>query len=304
MTGKLNRKVLVVTGACGSLGRAFVLAAAAEGTSVVINDVGAQLSGEGRDDSVAHAFAEEVVASGGIAVASTDSVADWNGARRIVETAMDSFGRIDAVINNAGILRDRLLYKMSVAEWSDVIDVHLNGSFFLSRAALPHMKEQESGSLVHIVSTSGLIGNIGQANYGAAKMGMVAISRTIANEMARYNIRSNCVAPFAWSRMISSIPTDTPEQQARVAKLKVMDARKIAPLVTYLTSDASRDVTGQIFCVRANEIFLMSQSRPLRSIHRGEGWTVETIDEHAIPALRADFYGLDKSADVFVWDPV
>ena len=300
----LSGKVIAITGAGGGIGREFALAMASAGASIVVNDIGASLIGEGSDLTAGQSVVEEIKAAGGSAVFNHGNVASWDDAQGIVQTAIDTFGRIDGIVNNAGILRDRLLYKMSPEEWKAVIDVHLHGSFHVARAALPHFRQQESGSLVHIVSTSGLIGNIGQGNYAAAKMGIVGMSRTIANEMARYNVRSNCLAPFAWSRMISSIPTDTPEQQERVGKLKKMEANKIAPLAVYLASDLAEDVTGQIFCVRANEIFLMSQSRPLRSIHRSEGWTAESIADHGIPALRSHFYGLDKSADVFTWDPI
>jgi len=300
----LSGKVIAITGAGGGIGREFALAMASAGASIVVNDIGASLIGEGSDLTAGQSVVEEIKAAGGSAVFNHGNVASWDDAQGIVQTAIDTFGRIDGIVNNAGILRDRLLYKMSPEEWKAVIDVHLHGSFHVARAALPHFRRQESGSLVHIVSTSGLIGNIGQGNYAAAKMGIVGMSRTIANEMARYNVRSNCLAPFAWSRMISSIPTDTPEQQERVGKLKKMEANKIAPLAVYLASDLAEDVTGQIFCVRANEIFLMSQSRPLRSIHRSEGWTAESIADHGIPALRSHFYGLDKSADVFTWDPI
>jgi NAD(P)-dependent dehydrogenase (short-subunit alcohol dehydrogenase family) len=208
------------------------------------------------------------------------------------------------VVNNAGILRDRFFFNMSVEEWRAVIDVHLNGSFYVSRAAAPHFKSQESGCYVHMTSTSGLIGNLGQANYSAAKLGIVGLSKSIALDMAKYHVRSNCISPFAWSRMIGSIPTETDEQKARVEKLKSMATAKIAPLALFLASEAAREVTGQIFAVRANEIFLMSQSRPLRSVHRAEGWTPESIASHALPALRAHFYGLDRSQDVFSWDPL
>src|SRR6266850_1661465 len=222
MVQRLKNKVVVITGAGGGIGREFAFAAAAEGASVVVNDVGASLTGSPQDDGVARRLVREIQTAGGIAVENTDSVAQWDSASRIIQTAMDAFGRIDILINNAGILRDRMLYKMTIEEWQAVIDVHLNGTFYMCRAALPHFKEQSSGCCINIVSTSGLIGNVGQGNYAAAKMGMVAISRTIANEMARFNIRSNCIAPFAWSRMISSIPTDTAEQQTRVEKLKKM----------------------------------------------------------------------------------
>ena len=304
MSKMLTGKVAVITGSGGGIGREFALAFGRQGARVVVNDIGASLGGEGLDSRPAARVVDEVNAAGGEAVANFDSVSDWQSAQSIVQTAIDTFGRIDVVVNNAGILRDRLFHKMRIDEWKAVIDVHLNGTFYVSRAAAPYFREQNGGAYVHIVSTAGLIGNIGQANYGAAKMGITALSRTIAIEMTRYNVRSNCLSPFAWSRMIDSIPTDTPEQRERVAKLQRMEAHKIAPLAVYLASDLADDVTGQIFCVRANELFLMSQNRPIRSVHRSEGWTAEAIAEHAIPAMRSDFYGLDRSADVFSWDPV
>jgi NAD(P)-dependent dehydrogenase (short-subunit alcohol dehydrogenase family) len=155
-----------------------------------------------------------------------------------------------------------------------------------------------------MTSTSGLVGNLGQANYSAAKLGIVGLSKSIALDMAKYKVRSNCIAPFAWSRMIGSIPTETEEQKARVEKMKVMETSKIAPLAVFLGSDLSSEVTGQIFAVRANELFLMSQSRPLRSVHRAGGWTPEAIASHALPALRPHFFPLDRSQDVFSWDPL
>jgi NAD(P)-dependent dehydrogenase (short-subunit alcohol dehydrogenase family) len=300
----LEGKVVIVTGAGGGIGRDFALAMAAEGAKVVVNDLGSSVSGEGKDAGPAHKVVEEIKAQGGAAVASTDSVADWEAANRIVKAAIDAFGRVDCVVNNAGILRDRFFFNMSVEEWKAVIDVHLNGSFYVARAAAPYFKSQNSGSYVNMTSTSGLIGNFGQANYAAAKLGVIGLSKSMALDMAKYHVRSNCIAPFAWSRMIGTIPSDTPEQQARLEKIKRMDTAKIAPLAVYLASDLARDVTGQIFGVRANEIFLFSQNRPLRSVHRAEGWTPEAIAEQAIPAMRAHFYALDRSQDVFSWDPI
>lgn len=304
MTGMMQDKVVVVTGSGGGIGREIALLAAAEGAQVVVNDIGASVAGEGKDAAPAQQVVDEIRAKGGHAVANTDSVASWMGANAIIKTAIDSFGRIDCVINNAGILRDRMFFKMNPEEWQAVIDVHLNGAFFVSRAAATYFRDQESGAYVHMTSTSGLIGNIGQANYGAAKLGITALSKMIAMDMARAKVRSNCIAPFAWSRMIGSIPADTPEAKARVEKLKTMEASKIAPMAVYLGSDAAKDVTGQVFAVRANEIFLMSQPRPLRSVQRDGGWTAQSIAEHAIPAMKAGFYGLDRSQDVFSWDPV
>lgn len=303
-TGFVQDKVVLVTGAGGGIGRDFALALAREGAKVVVNDLGASIQGEGQDLSRAAAVVKEITHAGGVAVANGDSVADWNAANRMVTHAVEAFGRIDAVINNAGILRDRFFFNMSVDEWRAVIDVHLHGAFNVSRAAATHFKAQQAGSYIHMVSTSGLIGNLGQANYSAAKLGMVALSKSIAMDMAKFHVRSNCISPFAWSRMLGSIPAETDEQKGRVERLKRMETAKIAPLAVYLASDASIGVTGQVFAVRANEIFLMSQSRPLRSMHTAEGWTPRTIADRVIPALRASFYSLDRSQDVFDWDPV
>lgn len=300
----LDNKVVVITGAGGGIGRDLALAMARHGARVVVNDIGAALDGAGASAAPAQQVVDEIRAAGGQAVPSIDSVTDAASATRIVQAALDHFGRIDAVVNNAGILRDRFFHKMSVDEWDAVLQVHLYGSYHVSRAAAPHFKEQGSGCYVHMTSTSGLIGNFGQANYAAAKLGLVALSKSIALDMHKFGVRSNCIAPFAWSRMIGAIPTDTPEQQARVAKIQQMTPAKIAPLAVYLASDRSHEVNGQIFCVRNNEIFLMSQPRPLRSVHRAEGWSAEDIATHAMPALRASFHGLERSADVFSWDPI
>jgi len=297
-------RVVIVTGAGGGIGRDFALAFAAAGAKVVVNDLGTSVAGEGTSAGPAQKVVDEIRARGGEAVASADSVADWDSANRIVKAAIDAFGHLDAVVNNAGILRDRFFFNMSVEEWRAVIDVHLNGSFYVSRAAAPYFKSQNSGSYVHMTSTSGLIGNLGQANYSAAKLGIVGLSKSIALDMARYGVRSNCIAPFAWSRMIGSIPTETPEQKARVEKMKIMETSKIAPLAVFLASGAAEGVSGQIFAVRANELFLMSQSRPVRSVHRAGGWTPEDIAAHGMPALRSGFFPLDRTQDVFTWDPL
>jgi NAD(P)-dependent dehydrogenase (short-subunit alcohol dehydrogenase family) len=304
MAGMLAGKVVVVTGAGNGIGRDFALALAAEGARVVVNDLGTTSSGEGADAGPAHKVVEEIRAAGGEALANTDSVADWQAANRIVKTAIDGFGRIDGVINNAGILRDRMFFKMNEEEWRSVIDVHLNGSFFMSRAAANYFRDQGSGAYIHMTSTSGLVGNFGQANYAAAKMGIIGLSKSIALDMARANVRSNCISPFAWSRLIGTIPASTPDEQERVERMKRMESNKIAPLAVFLMSDGAADITGQIFGVRANEIFLFNHNRPVRSVHRGEGWTPQTVAEHAIPAIRPSFQPLERSPEVFTWDPV
>jgi NAD(P)-dependent dehydrogenase (short-subunit alcohol dehydrogenase family) len=298
-------KVIVVTGAGRGIGREIAMLAAVEGGKVVVNDLGGSADGDGSDTGVAHAVANEISKAGGVAVANGDSVADPQGAERIVKTAIDHFGRIDCVVNNAGILRDRIFHRMSVVDWDAVIKVHLYGAFYMSKAAAPYFKEQEQGSFIHFTSTSGLVGNFGQANYAAAKLGIVGLSKSIALDMARFKVRSNCVSPFAWSRLIGTIPVDTPEQKARVERIQnTMTASKIAPICVFLASDLAKDVSGQIFAVRKDEIFLMSQSRPLRVAHKDGGWTPQSIAETMLPAFQSAFYPLDRSQDVFNWDPL
>ena len=298
MTDLVKDKVAVVTGAGGGIGKGIALLLAKYGAKVVVNDIGVNEHGQ---DS-AEAVVAEIREAGGQAVANQDSVSD--AGRQIVQQAVDEYGRIDLVVNNAGNLRDRLFHRMSQEEWDAVIDVHLNGAFQVSQEAAKHFRQQESGCFVHMTSTSGLIGNLGQSNYAAAKLGIAALSKSIAIDMARFNVRSNCIAPFAWSQMTSSIPVDSPEAEARVAKLKRMEAHKIAPLVVYLASEGGKDITGQIFGVRANEIMVFSQPRPARSVHHAEGWTPETVGEIAIPALSSAFYELERSPDVINWDPI
>jgi NAD(P)-dependent dehydrogenase (short-subunit alcohol dehydrogenase family) len=292
-------KVVVITGAGGGIGREFALAFAKHGAKVVVNDVGK--SGE---LSAAEAVVKEINAAGGEAVASTDSVSEPAAAAHIVQAATDTFGRIDCVVNNAGILRDRMIFNMSIEQWQAVIDVHLNGSFYVSRAAAPLFKAQASGSYINMTSTSGLIGNLGQANYSAAKMGIAGLSKSIALDMAKFNVRSNCIAPWAWTPMTATIPADTPENIARIEKMKKMEAGKIAPLAVYLASDAAAKVSGQIFGVRANEIYFFSQIRMMRSVQRSDGWTPEDIAEHAMPAFEASFFPNVPSLVLTPWDPI
>ena len=301
----LAGKVAVVTGAGGGIGREIALAMALAGAKVVVNDIGASLTGQGPTSATPGEQTVAIIAQrGGEAVLNTDSVSEWANAQRIVQTALDAFGRIDIVVTNAGILRAQIFHTMSIDDWKAVIDVHLNGSFYVSRAAAEHFRKQGSGAYVHMTSTSGLIGNFGQANYSAAKLGVAALSKSIALDMQRFGVRSNCIAPFAWSRMTSSIPAETEAEKARVARLQQMTPDKNAPLAVFLASDAAKDVTGQIFAARHNELFVFSQPRPVRSAHRAEGWTPETIAETAMPALKSGFLPLDRSADVFCWDPI
>lgn len=242
--------------------------------------------------------------AGGEAVLDTHSVSEWDSARAIVATALDAFGDLDVVVNNAGIVRDRIFHKMSAEEWLSVLGVHLNGSFFVSRAVADHFRQKESGAFIHMISTSGTIGNFGQANYSAAKLGMVALSNSIALDMRRYNVRSNCIAPFAWGRMMQNMSEETEAQKRRVTLLKQMTPEKNAPLAVFLASEAARDVTGQVFASRNSEIFLLGLSRPVRSVHRSEGWTQETLADHMLPALSPSFFPLETSGQVISWDPI
>ncbi len=300
----LQEKVCLVTGAGRGIGAAIARMMASQGAAVVVNDLGGSETGDGSDRSPAQQVVEEIRAAGGQAVPHYGSVSDWDQAHDMVETAVKEFGQIDAVVNNAGILRDVIFHKMTETDWDSVISVHLKGSFNVARAAATHFRKQIGGAMVHMTSTSGLIGNFGQANYAAAKLGIVGLSKSIALDMSRFEVRSNCIAPFAWSRLIGTIPTNDPAAAARVEKFKEITPEYIAPLATFLVSDAAKEVTAQVFSVRKNEIFLMSQSRPIRSIHRAEGWTPETVAEQMLPAFQPSFYGLDRTADVISWDPI
>jgi len=300
---QLQNKVAIVTGAGRGIGREIALLLAKEGAKVVVNDLGGGSDGQGNNSKVADEVVQEIKQLGGEAVASYDSVSHYECATKIIETALSSFGRLDIVVNNAGILRDRMLFKMSEEEWDAVIAVHLKGSFNMTRAAAPYFKEQQSGRFINFTSTSGLIGNVGQANYAAAKLGIVGLTKSTALDMARYNVTANTVAPFAWSRLIGSIPTETDDQKARVEKLKQLSPAHIAPLVAFLSSDEAADVSGQIFGVRGKEIMVFSQPRPVRSVYNAEGWSIDSLSAMK-GALQSSFTPLEVSADVFPYEPL
>jgi NAD(P)-dependent dehydrogenase (short-subunit alcohol dehydrogenase family) len=300
----MTERVAVVTGAGRGIGHATAVALAKAGWAIVVNDLGAGPAGAGADAGPAEEAAQEIRDAGGRALASTADISDWNATREMVRSAVEEFGRLDGVVNCAGILRDKIFHKMEEEDWDSVLKVHLKGYFCVSRAAAEVFREQSSGAFVHMTSTAGVIGNLAQANYSAAKNGIVALSRSIAIDMARYGVRSNAIAPFAWSRLIGTLPENTPEEKARVARMKRMTPEQIAPLVGYLLSDDAKDVSGQVFVVRGNEIILMTQPRPLRSMTRVDGWTHERIAEHFAPAVRSSLVPLETSPQVFSYDPV
>jgi NAD(P)-dependent dehydrogenase (short-subunit alcohol dehydrogenase family) len=304
MPGIVKGRTAIVTGAGRGIGRGIAMLLGREGARVVVCDVGASLQGEGNDAGPAQQTVEAIRKAGGEAVASTLSITEPKNAEAIVKQALDAFGRVDILVNNAGILRDVIFHKMSWSDWSDVISVHLNGSFNMSRAVAPLFREQGSGAFVHMTSTSGLVGNFGQANYMAAKLGIMGLSRGIALDMARFNVRSNCIAPFAFTRMIESISAQSEQDKNRIEAFQRMTPEKIAPLAVYLSSDAASDITGQIFSVRNNEIYLFNQPRPIKTIHRADGWTPEQLVTELKSALAPSFTPLERSEDVFNWDPI
>ena len=298
----LEGKVAVVTGSGRGIGRAIALVMAENGAKVVVNDVGGSLDGHGHDETPAQQVVREIEAAHGqgSAVANSDSVADWDAAQRIIKTAIDRYGRIDIVVNNAGILRDTIFHRMTPEEFDAVVKVHLYGAFYVSRAAIPFMRAQESGAFIHMTSTSGLIGSVGQVNYSAAKLGIAGLSRGIAGDTARYKVRSNCIAPHAFSRMIESVPGATEEQmKARAARTR---PDQVAQLAAFLACDAAAEVTGQIMGARGNEIYLYSQPRPIRTIHRSTGWSAESLAATLLPAWRGSLTPLERTRDVYPWE--
>ncbi|HRJ02058.1 MAG TPA: SDR family NAD(P)-dependent oxidoreductase [Hyphomonas sp.] len=304
--GLLSGKVVLVTGGGNGIGKECALLAARQGAKVLVNDLGGGLKGGDEGDAgPAETVAAEIRAAGGEAASNSESVTNYTSVSGMVTQALDTFGRLDAIINPAGILRDGMFHKMSEADWKAVVDVHLHGSFNVARAAVEYFREKENGNYVFFTSTSGLIGNIGQANYAAAKLGIVGLSRILAMEGAAKKIRSNVIAPFAWTRMIASIPVKDEASAQRVERMKNgMRADQVAQVAIALCADTAANVSGQIFGVRGNEVVLFDQPRPVKSLARLEGWTPESLIEHCFPAMSPDFTDLGATASVFPYDPV
>ncbi len=295
--GALDGKVVLVTGGGNGIGRDCALIAAQEGAKVVVNDLGAGLKGDDEGSAgPAEKVAQEIRAAGGEAVSNSDSVTSLKAVEGMVEQARDTFGGLHAVINPAGILRDVMFHKMSERDWDQVIEVHMRGSFNVARATIELFREQNDGAYMFFTSTSGLFGNIGQANYGAAKMGIAGLSRIIAMEGARNNVRSNCVAPVAWTRMTQSVPI---KDEAAAARRQVM-AEKVradqpARFSVAMVTPAAAHVSGQIFGSSGENIILYSQPRPVETVTKEEGWTVATILSEAVPKMAPKFFDLNRA---------
>lgn len=306
--GVLDGKTVLVCGGGNGIGKECALLAAKEGASVLVNDLGGGLSDAGEsagNAGPAESVAQTIRETGGKAASNSDSVTDMAAVKGMIEQARDEFGGLHSIINPAGILRDGMFHKMSEDDWRSVIDVHLHGSFNVTRAAIELFREQEDGAFVLFTSTSGLIGNIGQANYAAAKMGIAGLSRIVAMEGARKNVRSNVIAPFAWTRMLESIPVTDEASARRVERMRTgMRADQVAQLAIALCADKAKDVSGQIFSVRGNEVVLFDQPRPKKSVSNTAGWDPESLLDTVLPAMKADMFDLGATTSVFPYEPI
>ena len=294
--GALDGKVVLVTGGGNGIGRDCALIAAQEGAKVVVNDLGAGLKGDDEGSAgPAEKVCQEIRAAGGEAASNSESVTSLKSVQGMVQQAIDTFGGLHAVINPAGILRDGMFHKMSEQDWDRVIEVHIKGSFNVARATIEHFRNQEDGAYMFFTSTSGLLGNIGQTNYGAAKMGIAGLSRIIAMEGASKNVRSNCLAPVAWTRMTQSVPVKDEAAAARRAQMAAaIRADQPARFAVAMITEAAKSVSGQIFGAQGENIILYSQPRPIETVSKPEGWSVETIISEAVPKMAPKFFPLAR----------
>jgi NAD(P)-dependent dehydrogenase (short-subunit alcohol dehydrogenase family) len=295
MAERLKDKVAVVTGAGRGIGRGVALLLASEGAAVIVNDLGGAVDGSGQSSGPAEEVVAEIKKKGGRAVANGDSVSEFAGAENIIQTAVREFGRVDILVNVAGILRDRMVFNLSEDDWDAVIKVHLKGTFNCVRHASALMRQQKGGRIVNFTSTSGLYGNSGQANYGAAKDGIAGLTRVVSRELGKYGVTVNAIAPVAATRM-----TATVGDQARAARAKrgisagapvtalPMDPEAVAPFVAYLATDAAANINGQTFLVRGGVISLLNSPAPARTITKLSRWTAQEI-----AAIFPSTFGMD-----------
>lgn len=289
--GALDGRVAIITGAGRGLGREHALLFASEGAKVVVNDLGGNIDGTGDDRAPAQQVVDEIKAAGGEAVANVDNVADFDGAKRLIDTAIDTFGELHVLVNNAGILRDRVLVNMSEQEWDAVIHVHLKGHFCPTHHAAVYWREQAKAgkqvkaALVHTSSTSGLLGNPGQANYGAAKAGIAAFSDICAKELGRYGVRSNTIAPAARTRLTLQTPGlgDAVKEPEDASKFDVWDPANVSPMVAYLATEGC-ELTGQCFLVQGGLVQYFQPWTLTAKLEQQERWSVAALGEQ-VPKL-------------------
>jgi NAD(P)-dependent dehydrogenase (short-subunit alcohol dehydrogenase family) len=287
---------VLVTGGARGIGREVALIAASEGAKVLVNDLGGgQRGGDEGEAGPAEEVAAEIRAKGGKAVSNSRSVTDYDAVVDMREQALRDLGGLHAVINPAGILRDAMFHKMTGEDWDAVVNVHLRGSFNVCRATIEHFRDQRDGAYVLFSSTSGLIGNVGQTNYGAAKMGIAGLSRILALEGLARNVRSNTLAPVAWTRMLASVPIRDEEHARRRQEMeRAISAAAPARLAVALASPLAKGTTGQIFGVQGNDISIFSQPRTIDFRENPDGWTIGSILSDCLPALAPNYTPIDR----------
>src|SRR5712692_5198506 len=273
--GTLEGKVAAITGAGRGIGRGIAILMAQEGAKVVVNDPGVNPDGSGHDDGPADQVVAEITAKGLPATAKYDSVVAAEGGENIIKTAIDQFGRLDVLVNNAGILRDRMIFNMSEQEWDDVMAVHLKGHFNTIKPASVIMRQQRYGRIINFSSESGLWGNAGQANYGAAKSAIAGLTRVVARDLGRYGVTCNAIAPRAWTRLVATIPGR--DGNPDTDRIQQLDPDAIAPMVAYLSSDHAWNVNGQIFLVYAGTVAVLQHPVHWRTISSGQMWTFDQL---------------------------
>jgi len=282
--GALDGRIAIITGAGRGIGREHALLFASEGAKVVVNDLGGAVDGSGDDRSPAQQVVDEIVAAGGQAVANTDDITEWEGGKRLVDAALEAFGDLHVLVNNAGILRDRVLVNMTEAEWDAVIHVHLKGHFVPTRHAAAYWREQTKAgkevkaSVINTSSTSGLLGNVGQSNYGAAKAGIAAFSDILADELGRYGVRVNAIAPAARTRMTESTPglSDIVQAPTDAAVFDTWDPANISPLVAYLATEDC-PATKKVYFVQGGQVRLFQPWTMTDTLDKGDRWTVAEL---------------------------
>jgi NAD(P)-dependent dehydrogenase (short-subunit alcohol dehydrogenase family) len=282
--GRLEGKVAIVTGAGRGIGRGIALLMAREGARVVVNDPGVGPDGVGFDQGPADQVVQEIRSQGGNAVANYDNVASVEGGENIIRQCVETFGRIDILVNNAGIVRPRMIFNMTEEEWDAVIAVHLKGTFNCTRHASVLMRQQRFGRIINFTSESGLWGNAGQANYGAAKAGIAGFTRVVARDLGRYGVTCNAIAPRAWTRMTATIPGRQAQQQELVERMQRLRPELIAPMVCYLASDYAWNINGQVFMVYAGTVALLRPPVPWRTVYKPGLWTADEIAQ-VMPSL-------------------